>query len=106
MEEPTFDYRAPTNIPKIYWEEAIQVQSACNLSGVVLAFARAISEISSEAFRLNHGTDWVRKHPISRMFAEQIFYLTEGTSYSTSYDICEEKIEEYQLKGGNENGVG
>jgi hypothetical protein len=61
-------------------QQALDVQDACNLSGVVSSFAKGMDVIWSEARRLNHGTDWVNKHPISVLFADKIAHLS-GTQY-------------------------
>lgn len=59
-------------------EEAVKVQDACNLSGVVLSFADAIVRLR-ELFRDNPDTNlgtWdVNTHPISRLFAAKISEL-------------------------------
>ena len=57
-------------------KEAIQVQDACNLSGVVFAFARAMEAICTEQNTQNQGTDWKNKNPIAVLFASKIASLT------------------------------
>ena len=51
------------------YQTAMDVQSACNLSGVILSFARVIVKIPG-------GTDARNRHPICRLYAEQIAHLT------------------------------
>ena len=72
--------------PKHY-REAFTSQNACNLSGVVLSFARAIEDLN----RQGKGTDWINNHPICRLYAEQIMHLTNGREYSEAYTICQAK---------------
>ena len=68
-------------LKKSDWEDAMYVQSACNLSGVVNSFNDVIGRIWDEANENKYGTDWVNKHPICVMYSEQINHLT-GRAYS------------------------
>ena len=52
--------------------DAMQVQDACNVSGVVLAFARAMEAINAERERLGQGTDFVRNHPVTILFVNKL----------------------------------
>lgn len=58
-------------------QEAIHVQVASNLSGVVISFATIISEVrhrlESEG---KGGTDNVNNHPICRLYSDKIAHLT------------------------------
>jgi hypothetical protein len=76
------------------YEMAIFSQEACNLSGIVFAFARVMEKICEEAHRGGHGTDWKNNHPIARLYAEQIRHLTQGRDWSEAYRICQEKAKE------------
>ena len=69
--------------------DALFVQSACNLSGVVFAFARIMQLICNESNRLHKGTDWKNQHPIVRLFAEQIQFLSAPMEYSKAFDFCD-----------------
>lgn len=62
--------------------EAIQVQDACNLTGVL----RSAHEAAQNLMRHPdcQGTDWVNTHPIMVLYAEQIKYLAEGSFYEGS----------------------
>lgn len=73
------------------YKDAIFVQSACNLSGLVHGFSRVMSRINAEARTLGKGTDWINNHPICRLYAEQVYHLTRNTAYHTAYDECEER---------------
>ena len=85
--------------PKNY-RNALDAQSAINLSGVVHEFSRVISEIWDEAHKIGEGTSWVNEHPISRLYAEQIAHLSGGVacvhggSYDPAYAACVEGAKE------------
>lgn len=74
-----------------HWQDALDIQSACNLSGVVRSFAEAMTAISEEAHRIGQGTDWRNTHPICVLFSTQIGHLTktsaiaEESTYSAAY---------------------
>lgn len=57
-------------------EEALFVQSAVNLSGVVHGFSRAISRLR-QLFP-SEGTDFFNTHPISVLWADKIKDLTRA----------------------------
>ena len=82
------------------YAEALAVQDACNLSGVVHSFARVFEIIRAEPG--NHGTDYVNKHPVCVLFADKIAHLT-GTQYlgltgdnpiDAAYRVCHDKTKE------------
>ena len=56
--------------------DAIQVQDACNLSGIANSMGEAMSDLWAMARALGKGTDWVNNHPISRLYASKIAHLT------------------------------
>jgi len=60
------------------YQMALHAQSACNLSGVVFEFAKAMQKICNESFEAGHATDWRNTHPIARLYAEQIAHLASG----------------------------
>ena|SRR3990172_3382052 len=57
------------------WQDAYNVQSACNLSGVVRSYAKTMSKIWAEANAQGRGTDWVNHHPIAVLFADKVAHL-------------------------------
>jgi hypothetical protein len=59
--------------------EAIQVQNACNLSGVVRSFSAITERLWQLANENNKGTEWVNQHRVSRLFASKIQSLTGET---------------------------
>ena len=70
-------------------KDALGSQNACNLSGVVFSFAKIMQLICDESNRLHKGTDWKNQHPIVRLFAEQIRFLSAPMEYSKASDFCE-----------------
>jgi hypothetical protein len=64
-----------------YYQEALDSQSACNLSGIVFSFARAMEAICDEARANSEGTEWKNHHAICKLFAEQISHLTLDKDY-------------------------
>ena len=78
-------------------QQAIDSQCACNLSGIVLSFARIMERINEDTREL--GGHVRNTHPICRLFAEQICHLSGGGScgdwenYMKAHDICEEMAE-------------
>ena len=87
-------------------KEAIFVQSACNLSGVVKSFSRVMDCLWDEARKQGKATEFVNTHPIARLFLEQIAYLngclmvqdSEESSYSKAYAECERLSQEPELE--------
>lgn len=76
------------------YQDALHAQSACNLSGIVGAFARVTDRLWEEARALGKGTEHVNRHPIARLYAEHIAYLSgagttsDAASYSAAYAVC------------------
>jgi len=67
-------------------KDAILVQDACNLSGVVISFQRVLHELHDRGL----STTEINTHPLSVMYASKIDSLT-GRDFSRAYDWCEEK---------------
>lgn len=74
------------------YKRAISIQSACNLSGIVFEFAKIMEKICRAGY--DKGTAWKNTHPICRLYAEQIAFLTKALDYDKAYNICKEKSEE------------
>jgi len=68
------------------YQQAIDVQSACNLGAVVHSFSRVMKKI--QATGRGKGTDWINNHPISKMYATQIEYLATN-GYVQAAEACE-----------------
>jgi len=58
--------------------EALRVQDACNLSGVVHSFARAISRL--RALEPTLGTDQINRHPIVVAWCSKVADLSGAYS--------------------------
>ena len=84
------------------YRNALDVQTASNLSGVILQFARDMERINAEVRANGGGTEQVNKHPVCRLYAEQIAWLTGASgcdnpdTYNQAYDACQRKVEEEQ----------
>lgn len=70
-------------------KEAIQVQDACNLSGVVHSFSRSMArlwEIAHES--KGKGTKWVNTHRVARLYASKIQSLSGDVKLHDFDDSC------------------
>lgn len=67
------------------YEEAINVQDACNLSGVIFEWAEIMQRICDESHKDGKGTDWKNNHPINVLFAHKVYDMVNVHS-SLSYD--------------------
>ncbi len=72
--------------------EALQVQDACNLSGVVHSFSRAITRLrvllEAEG---NGGTSAVNTHPVCMLFTDKLADLArirDYTAFEAAYAEC------------------
>lgn len=61
-------------------KEALDVQDACNLSGVVHAFSRAMTDLGQHV----QGTEARNRHPVAILYASKIASLT-GCEDSAPY---------------------
>lgn len=76
-------------------KEAIDVQDACNLSGVVHSFSRVMTELR-ELLSKEEGfsTDKLNQHPICVMFSNKIAILCDSESavkFNRAYEFCKEQ---------------
>lgn len=73
-------------------EKAMAVQNACNLSGVVSAFAGIMSTLNDIAYRLGEGTDWKNHHPVCVLFTNKMSDLSGSAfeEYSRAYRWAQE----------------
>lgn len=77
-------------------QEAIDVQNACNLLAVVNGMSRALSDLRGFV----SGSDELRNHPITLLWADKVSHLT-GTqdignsvvmkAYAAAHDLAEGK---------------
>lgn len=99
MERPLYEEitRRPA---KMLAQDAVFVQDACNLSGVVFSFAEIMHALCQAANELNKGTDWKNNHPICVMFASKIGDLagrSDGVSFGRfdkAFTWCKEVSEQ------------
>jgi hypothetical protein len=75
-------------MPNIY-KEAVEVQNACNLSGVIKAWARAVDAIWVDVRADNGGTDAFNNHPVNVLFASKVHSLTGyEQQFTKAYEEC------------------
>lgn len=79
------------------YKRAIDVQDACNLSGVVHDFSNMMTRVWVEARKEEgRGTDWVNTHPIVILYSNKISSLCgseNSEQFSMAYDHCKEQAE-------------
>lgn len=74
-------------------QAAMDVQNACNLSGVAFSFADAMRAVC--AFEPNLSTDERNRHPIAVLFISKMESLSNATSmtaFSNAWERCEEMV--------------
>jgi len=72
---------------------ALDVQDACNLSGVVKTFATVLDTIWEDAHQRGKGTDWVNTHPVTVLFVSKLESLTHSDDrFRHSYEWCRETV--------------
>lgn len=79
------------------YERALNIQDACNLSGVVRSWARVMERIWDEAHAKGKGTEFVNRHEINVLYASKVASLTNAggmDEFSMSYDLCKQAIED------------
>ncbi len=74
-----------TNLTAKDYQTALDVQNACNLSGVIYSFADIMQRLCKDV----PSTEDRNRHPICIMFAEQIKWLTlSDLGYRAAHDAC------------------
>jgi len=69
-------------------QDALAVQDACNLSGVVHAFSRAMTAVRAAS----SGTDEANTHPVAVLFADKIMDLVGRPgmdNFGEAYTACQ-----------------
>jgi hypothetical protein len=61
------------------WQEALDVQNACNLGGLIHSLPRVIAAVQEEAHALGAGTAYVNTHPIVRLWLDKLCDLSGMT---------------------------
>lgn len=73
---------------------ALDVQDACNLSGVVKTFATVLDTLWTDAHERGKGTDWVNTHPVTVLFVNKLESLTHSDDrFRHAYEWCKEQAE-------------
>ncbi len=88
---------------KNIYQEAIDVQNACNASGVIHSLSRIVSYIWEEEVNKHpeekRGTEYVNTHPVVILFLDKLCSLAHIQSnydceiVSQAYKTCYEKAE-------------
>lgn len=76
-------------------QDALFVQNACSLSGVVHSFSRAMTDLRANF--PNASTDEINQHPIAIMYSSKIASLTDSESalaFSRAYDKVSKIVED------------
>jgi len=69
---------------------SLDVQDACNLSGVVASFHDVVmNTLWPEARRLGKGTEWVNRHPIVTLFIDKL------ASLNRTQCLCSDVMDNY-----------
>jgi hypothetical protein len=61
------------------WQEALDVQNACNLGGLIHDFPRVITAVQEDAHALGEGTAYVNTHPLVRLWLDKLCDLAGMT---------------------------
>lgn len=80
-------------------QAALDVQDACNLSGVLFSFAEVMQFLCDEAHAKNMGTKWKNHHPIVTLFVDKLADLNDRPSpwteaYRDAYDECRKMVQD------------
>lgn len=77
------------------YQDALMVQDAANLSGVVHSFSEVVSKIWKEGLDRGHGTKYVNHHPITILYADKIADLSGSKDfkvYTAAYQKCVKEV--------------
>lgn len=86
------------------YRNALDVQEASNLSGVVHQFSRDMRVVCEEVRSNGGGTDQINHHPVCRLYAEQVAWLSGAgscanhSSYLRAHDECKKRAEDPQAE--------
>jgi len=67
--------------------EAYECQDACNLSGIVFAFARAMDRLCEIANEHKKGTEWKNTHPMCLLYSSKIAHLTRTQDHQDQHAL-------------------
>jgi len=74
--------------------DALKVQDACNLSGVVHSLDTVVTDLWEEANRIGQGTDWVNTHPIVKAYVDKLASLAGVQVAVNHYETVLEAFDE------------
>lgn len=78
-------------IKRTAWQQALDAQCACNLSGLVHFLVRVLDELRANGI---NDTDALNTHPVVRLVVAQMAHLAYGTFDCGAGDLWEKA---YQL---------
>ena len=82
------------------YQNAMYSQGAVNASGLIHSLSEVMDKIWGDAFDMQMGSDWVNRHPILRLYLEQLVMInhagwiqdSDGT-YSAAYGLVQDVID-------------
>ncbi|MHA2265432.1 MAG: hypothetical protein ACXAEN_23840 [Candidatus Thorarchaeota archaeon] len=88
------------------YQDAIQVQDACNLSGVLYSWARHMKTLRDIMWNENKDQEWLNTHPVNVLFASKVSSLVhmECLSHDSmdrfheAYSVATQVVEEHEDK--------
>lgn len=82
-------------------QQALDIQDACNLSGVAFAFANAVQAVCDESHKGGAtGTEWRNTHPIITMHLLKMCELNGcGSTLHESYNKAEKQCQQIARDG-------
>lgn len=78
-------------------QDALDIQNACNLSGVAHAFSGAMSALWTHAHAAGMGTEWINTHPITIAYVSKLVSLARCEEINTQLDAfnaCEDIVKD------------
>jgi hypothetical protein len=84
----------------IVYQRALDAQYACNAGAILKTLANDLDEIWDEARRMGHGTEYVAKHPVVKMYLHQAAHLAGvnadllGDDWHKMNKICEARAKD------------
>ncbi len=90
---------AEKDVPLRLAKSAIEVQDACNLSGVVFTLSKVLDELIEHQRSIEcPGTAWRNHHPVIVLFLNKCDSLCTGDlgdvrAFSKAYDLCRSVVD-------------
>lgn len=77
-------------------QEALDIQNACNLTGLVHGFSRSLRRLRD--LEPDKGTDYYNQHPIVLLWVDKLQDLSRSTTAKVfdAYQWCEDQAKERQ----------